>query len=485
MKLEDWIKKDIKRYVKEHEPATSSEAPVHSEDYGVIAKIDYERHIKRSLDQGRFKEATKQFNDLKEYFLHIPPEHQQERKQYYRVLQKSYKHIYDWVEDRHKTHRLLDRLDDKQDVFDQQIKPTNLNKSMTQPQNAPKSIEEQMFKHPHKPQKKKKKAKKKPTLELPSFDEHKGYPEMPSIEESVHEKQPAPRKKPQKADFEELKNQFRTVHKTPEETNQQQPKQTTTKKPTNSPKPAPRKKPATKQQETRKPTPTPARNKETNKTDFNKLKNAFKEQPPAPKWKPPTYTKPPARKPKKHAPHTTALSQLRETSTHAPKWKPPRKHQPPSKQDLDFEEIKNRFAHKQPSKAPNQPTNEPHNPSPQILEIATHELLQKARTHLRANNYQAAKTALIEARFEALRTNNKHLQEETRKLEARLQQKKPANKHEFKDAELFSSLYLQGMHALKAGDYQAAANLFKKRIHQAPNDHAAKIRYHQCEEAIQ
>ena len=370
MKLDEWIRQDMTQYIKEREPDLPQKNSVRQEDYGLVARADYEKRIKRALEQGRFKEATKQFNELKNHFLHLPTDHQEERKHYYRILQKSYKEIYDWVEDRHKTHRLLQNLDDQQDVFDENIQPKNLEQEATNPEMAPPSIEERMF-------------RKKP--QLPQQDDTTDI-HLPAPEDNLF--------------GQEETSQPPEAISMPE---------------------APKETHAQKQEPTPKqPTPTPPK-------------------------QPPTQLTP-------------------ENQAHAPTWNPPQ---------FDFTPKKPR------TKTPQPTINEQ-----QIKQEATKELLKQAKQAIQEQNPQEAKTKLLEARYEAMQTRNNDLLLAVEELERALAKQNTTPPHPRSDKELFSKLYLQGVRALQAGDYKTAAQLFNKRLQQAPRDHAARIRQQECLEAL-
>lgn len=448
MKLEEWIRKDMTRFIKDHEPESNKNTPIRHEDYGLVAKADYERRIKRALEQGRFKEATIQFEELKKYFTKIPAEHQEERKRYYRILQICYKLIYDYVEDMHKTHRLLKKLDNRQDVFDQAVAPQDLNQESTNPELAPPSIEERMFRKPP----------SQPAAQQPTSPPQQETPPRQQQQETA---------KPQEEGFftdhpapQAPQINFQSPQQAPQQIIIQQAPPSTTPQPT--------------EQKTT-PTPTP--------------------QPPKPPQPEPTpkqpETKPPTNPREEQATKEEALNQrlARDMSNqqlpvdvtqHAPSWEPPR-----------FDKLtKNNEPEDKPKEeepTPKQPVLEQPTPRPtdqQILEAATKDLLTQATHALQQQEHEVAKTKLIEARFEAQRTKNNQLLRTVEALERQLAASQAVNYHPKHDRELFSSAYLQGVQAMRAGNYQKAAQLFAKRTQQAPGDTAARIRYKECMEAL-
>ena len=380
MKLEEWVRKDMTRYIKEHEPELQKVSAVRHEDYGLVKQVDYERRIKRAIEQGRFKEATAQFNELKQVFMGLPPDHQEEKKQYYRMLQKSYKRIYDYVEDRHKTRRLLDKLDDAQDVFDANIAPKNLKQEATNPEMAPLSIEERMF-------------RKQPAAQDVPDEE---LPDVPAPEDDLLRQ--------------------------------------------------------TKPQEVQ---------------DIN--------MPQAPELAQPTQTAQEAAQERIENQDTQTPS-LTPDPEHGPEWKPP-----------EFDFTKKQAPPPQPTQQEPQPTPPPAPPQPSqedVIRAATKELLTQASKAIQEQELNTAQTKLIEARFEATRTHDENLLRAVEGLERQLAASQTLSFHPQKDAELFSSLYLQGVQAMRAGNYEQASKLFAKRTQQAPGDHAARIRYKECMEVL-
>lgn len=393
MNLEAFIQKDMSRFIKRHEPEVSKSLPVRQEDMGIVGKIDYERHVRRALTQHRFNEATRYFNEAKQRFIEIPADHTQERKQYYRILQKCYKMIYDYVEDRHKTSRLLSRLDHTADVFDDDVKPANLKDQANQDMAMP-TIEQVMF-------------KQKPQM-----------PEMTQQETISMPEQPPGQQEQPSQDVESSSEQISESQKSSPETPQQQ-----------------------------------------------KL---------LPKHMQPKFTPPQLELPEK-PPQTTPKPSQQETPTQQPisnvpsQPAPKPKFTPPS---LDLPTSTHRVS--------TQPTGK-HN----IQTQATQTFIAQA-AKLITENPQKAKEKLIEARVEYMRSGEAHPAQlkEIEALERQIATKAAKPYSPPADAELFSSLYIQAVHAMHAGDYPKAAQLLHKRIQQAPYDVAAKIRYKECTEAI-
>ena len=80
MELEDWVKKDMRRYIKRFEPKEGEANAVRHEDVGILKNQDYERNILRALKQNRFSNAVELFEELKRRFMEIPMDHQEERQ---------------------------------------------------------------------------------------------------------------------------------------------------------------------------------------------------------------------------------------------------------------------------------------------------------------------------------------------------------------------------------------------------------------------
>lgn len=433
MKLEEWIRKDMTRFIKNYEPQDDKSTPIRHEDYGLAAKIDYEKHIKQALKQGRFQEATKQFNELKEHYNKIPPEHKEEKKHYYRIMQKSYKLIYDWVEDQHKTHRLLTKLDNQQDVFDQRVEPQQIQQENTQ---QSQSIEQQM------------------TRQAPPTRVVQQAPTPPA--------QQAPRASTQQNPPKQIVQQAPTPpsQQTQATTKQQPAASAQPKKPKSNDffkQPAKTQAPMVTQQVQSQPTPQP---RATRKDDLmQRLKREAEQE----------------LNHESQLPISTSNAEL--DNEHGPSWEPPQIELPARRTEKP--------AAAQPQNTEPAPKPKQHLPTKEdVIRAASKEFIKQAAQALEAGNTQLSKQKIIEARFEASRIHEKQLLEHIQTIERAIlaTTTKPAPKRE--DVELFSSAYLQGVQAMKSGDYQTAAKLFYKRISQAPRDHAARIRYKECMEAL-
>ncbi len=117
MELKDWIRKDMSRFVRRHEPKTRVSVPIRHEQATLVSTRDYETQIRLALKHDRFNHACQLFNELKKAFLSLPINHQEERRQYYRLLQMAYKEIYEYVADKHKTSRILEEMQGSDNVF--------------------------------------------------------------------------------------------------------------------------------------------------------------------------------------------------------------------------------------------------------------------------------------------------------------------------------------------------------------------------------
>lgn len=421
MQLEQWIQKDMTHFIKEHEPELHKDSTIREEDGGTVGKIDYEKRITQALKQHRFADATSLFNDLKKQFINTPKEYLEHRKQYYRIMQRCYKQIYEYVEDRHKTSRLLSRLDDSADVFNQQVQPVNL-KEQEQTQTMMPSIEELMFrKQQHQPPS----PQQTENIQLPTPPEET----EPTVKQLLTQaKQSTTNTKNESADKQE-------------DIGWDAPKFTKLKH---------------KQAEDISLPEFPDLEKKTNTTPQQK-----------PETKPITNTtndKPPV----KVTPHPD--------DKYAPPWKPP-------EMNFTTREHKQKPDTKPSLNKPSQKTSQTH---PERVQ-ATNQLIKDTLQAIQEENYQLAQNKLIEARFEYLRTQQNHPEQlrAIEKAERELAAKKDVPTYAQPiDKELFSTLYIQGVHALKKGDYNKAAHCFYKRMNQAPYDIAARIRYQETQEVL-
>ncbi len=117
MELKDWVKRDMSRFVRRHEPTTRVNVPIRHEQATLLNTRDYETQIRLALKHDRFHHACQLFNELKQAFLSLSIDHQEERRQYYRLLQLAYKEIYEFVADKHKTARILEEIQGSDNVF--------------------------------------------------------------------------------------------------------------------------------------------------------------------------------------------------------------------------------------------------------------------------------------------------------------------------------------------------------------------------------
>ncbi len=107
----------MSRFIRRHEPKTRVSVPIRHEHATLVSTRDYETQISLALKHDRFNHACQLFNELKKAFLGLPIAHQEERRQYYRLLQMAYKEIYDYVADKHKTARILEEMQGSDNVF--------------------------------------------------------------------------------------------------------------------------------------------------------------------------------------------------------------------------------------------------------------------------------------------------------------------------------------------------------------------------------
>ena len=128
MELEEWIRSDMDRYISLYEPKSTREKyQVRLEDNAQIEQIDYYKLITHSLSQDRFDEAQTLSNKLKQRFLQIPVEHQQERKHFYDLVKKCYKEIHDYAEEKKHASKVLAQFNYDSNVFDSKVESHNLN----------------------------------------------------------------------------------------------------------------------------------------------------------------------------------------------------------------------------------------------------------------------------------------------------------------------------------------------------------------------
>ncbi|MFT4250186.1 MAG: hypothetical protein ACMXYD_02385 [Candidatus Woesearchaeota archaeon] len=493
MHLEEWVRKDMKRFIKEHEPEIETTTQVRHEDTA-ITRVDYQRQIQRALKQHRFREATNVFNDLKEEFLHLPKEYGEQRKQYYRILQKCYKEIYEYVEDRHKTNRLLQRLDETADVFNTQVRTVNLKEEETKEAIPP--IEEMMF--------------RKKQL-LPRIDEETEItlPEEPNTKEhSVLRQLSSSPTSSYSPSWNTLKHEQTPPKNILAEKNKQERKESTQKE----------KRPE-KQQiiPEKKPSQLEDTKEKKHLTDFLNTNNEF-----SPKWQPnklpkkqkfskqqtPQEQQLQTPKTNKQAPKEgSEQKQPAQENKHAPAWKPtiqPRKHEnktntrstntnasPPEFTEKPLPKQTNFSPKWKPVLTRKQQETiqetTPQTTTPPERILAVEELTRQAQQALQENDLEEAKTKLLEARIEYLRTRHEKpeqlskIEQLERELVIHKYSKQP---HQQIDKEFFSSLYTKGLYAMRNGDYKTATQLFSKRVNQAPYDIAARIRYQECKEAL-
>lgn len=181
MELEQWLRKDMERFVKEHETREEQTRAVRHEDEAQLRAKDYLRRIEEALARDRYDEAKILFVELRDFFLALPLDHQDERKLYYRLLQKCYKRVYDYVAEQHKTVRIIHQLNYDANVFDQKSAPVDLKRLEHSGASPVLSIEDLMMRGPAR--------SSTPTLQ------HKAAPEpleMPSLEASAVNEEPAP-----------------------------------------------------------------------------------------------------------------------------------------------------------------------------------------------------------------------------------------------------------------------------------------------------
>ena len=398
MELEEWIQQDIKRFLNEMMPDAKTTRPIRKEELSLVDNKDYQRLIRDALQSNRYRHATELFDELKQKFVEVPLDHQQERKAYYRILQKCYKLIFDYVSDSHKTARILSQLEYRADVFDSKVKPISIEMLGRQVGEPIRPVELVM-------------------IQAPSKQEHVELPKMPG--EKVGNKEEA---------TEETK-------KEPEKLEQP---------------------------------PTPAQ----------PPIQVFLQNPP-----PPVYQAPPTiETPKNITIHVKHLNleddknivdeaikaDNRDPRAPKPSWAPPNPYKPMKK----------------PA------TTTKHFPRRQIDERvvsrrSAKEFLRRAHVALLDKNLSLAQELLMEARMEMQRAGGDlEILRRITNLERSVAQHLSPQNRARADQEIFSGTYMQGVHAMAAGDYKAAANLFYQRIQQAPADRAARIRLAECMEVL-
>ncbi len=440
MELEQWIRDDMRRFIASHLPATKNTSPARLEDHGQITHKDYDTLIRRLLTQDRYADATQAFKELRDTFEGLPMDHQEERKQYYRILQRAYKQIYDYVADKHKTARIMAQLSQDANVFDKNVAPVDLDQERTGMPMP--SIEDAMVSRG------KEKAEEQhitvtvqqmpaPAAPIaatpPPAPEHHAEPiTSTSVREPPVQHAPTPpvpKAIPSLPPASDLPK--RSPHPVPQP-----------------PSPAPK-------AQAQKPLPSHV-------PDLSGMKRSHHELH--------IHDSPP---PLHHAlrtePHEKSVRDIlhdafRERESHPnPAWHPPKLHVPPPKRI-------ERPAHEDRR-------------SIQLLSAQT--LLHEAQRSLQGKNAKSAQEKLLEARFELARAGGDdamrtHLERLERDVAQQIDKERPR----VRDVELFSSAYLQGVQAMAAGDYSKAAELFSRRIQQTPFDRAARIRLAECMEVL-
>jgi hypothetical protein len=236
MELEEYIRQQMSRYVadqKNIQPAKQLRKEEIPQD-----RVEYDKAIAKALSLHRYQEARELFKQLKDKFTKIPVEHQEERKNYFRLLQKCYRQIYEYVAERHKTVRILQQLSHNANVFDPSIPAVNLAR-LDQSGNPMPTIEEQMLKT-----KRPITRQEQELPELPSYDSKTGLrleniPLPSPIPLSQGEK---PKKPEQPSEAAKQADKPKTPSKKEDSKPQAKPQQTTTQAPA----PAPQKKEKTK-----------------------------------------------------------------------------------------------------------------------------------------------------------------------------------------------------------------------------------------------
>ena len=421
MELEEWIREDMCTFIKKHVPEEDKHDPVRTEDFRHMKKeLDYQQRIEDALEKNRYLDAVRIFKELKKKFMEIPLNHQEERKKYFRLIQICYKMIYDYVAEQHKTSRIMDSLAYRADVFDTSEAPIDLSRIGSESMPVP-PIEEAML-----------------------ADKHPEYKEQPRVLQNLHEEIGKATHRLSKATSELVEAAKRLEEKKTQA-------HTHTKELPMLPE-LPKEQPIPVHVEIKQPVILPGKIYE---------QPIIKSTPPLPAWKPPKHDE--RLTPRIHYKnHTTKLKGLKKPSLpsfHAgfPKLPPQPKWTPPTK-----------------SEAP-----------PSKKKSTVHELVKQAHKHLEQRQVSEAQQTLIDARH-AINKQDASA-EEILHVKSLEQQIGNALKNEpltAADKEMFSSLYVKGIHAMAAGDYVKAIGLFRERIKHAPHDMAAQIRLGECLEAV-
>lgn len=436
MELDEWIQQNMKEFIEEKHPATKKLKAVRQDDAGLIINRDYLSLVDQALKNDRYRRAQELFNELKQKFTQVPLDHQEERKRYYRIMQRCYKKIYDYVADSHKTARIMTQLENSQDVFNQSVKPVNLDNVKVHEAPAIQPVEVVMMRAPMDLKNVQEFSmppletakKKEPDVEIPEMptkqDMEEPIPELPpEPEPPVLKKKSKKAAEPEVAPPEEttpVKTQpeeSASVETLPEEPALVQPDE---------PRPL-----QEEPQEIREDTLTIPEQRQ------NILKDIKGVPAPKPDWTPPTIEEPIRRNITEPQEKTVML---------------------PPRPKVDEREMRKRTAK---------------------------EFARQAHSAIMDGQYDEAQKNLMEARVEVRRAGGDiDILRRIVALEKTLAHHLTPQERSHVDHEIFSQLYLKGVQAMAQGNYKGAAEYFFQRTQQTPYDRAAQIRLAECLEVL-
>lgn len=447
MELEQWIRKDMKKFIRSKEKKAADQQPARIEEL-MSANKDYEQIIKEALRNDRYRYAVETFNELKTVFLDVPLDHQEERKNYYRALSRAYKHIYDYVADRHKTQRIISQIGVNSNVFDQSQKPVDLDRDDNA---APMPSIEELMMRPNAPD-----PMMPPALEMPqpNANDNKSALEEERIAAArkLRAEKIAAERQIAKEKMELIKQKKRLAQEQAKLKEQQEQ--------------ASALRAEKREIEERKKREAKQERREAKQAQAKKAKEEEK-----------ILAQLQAHRAKEHEESPVPHADVNQFS---PAWNVPK---PMKKMDIQIPWGKATL-HKHTHHHHRHKEFGTTTISNQAMKQAAQTLLNEAK-ELVNTNLPKAKEKLIEARIEAARAGpNQQLEQDIRTFEKQLAAKQLPQIHPHNTPELFSTAYLRGLHALKQRDYKQAEHYFRQRVQQDPTDRAALIRLKEAMEAM-
>ena len=92
MELEEFLEKDIMKFLDQRAEKKKEVSPDREEDYGLYLNKDYIKELQKVLEKDQISEAQKLFDELKEHYNILPKESLEARKVYL-ILEYMYNKI--------------------------------------------------------------------------------------------------------------------------------------------------------------------------------------------------------------------------------------------------------------------------------------------------------------------------------------------------------------------------------------------------------